>query len=112
VRYRARRLSAALHPTIAVHAPLVFEIVDGWNQRSIARCTYRVSPPEGRQYTSRPANATEAEQRRLERFQVSDPAPGPVTAPKEETSPIFPMTLDLRLPPSRPETEEKSGLVP
>jgi uncharacterized protein (DUF2126 family) len=112
VRYRARRLSAALHPTITVHAPLVFEIIDGWNERSIARCTYRVGPPEGRQYSSRPANATEAEQRRLERFQVSDPAPGPVTAPKEETNPIFPITLDLRLPPSRPETEEKSGLVP
>jgi uncharacterized protein (DUF2126 family)/transglutaminase-like putative cysteine protease len=112
VRYRARRLSAALHPTIAVHAPLVFEIIDGWNERSIARCTYCVSPPEGRQYTSRPANATEAEQRRRERFQVSDPAPGPVTAPKEENNPIFPMTLDLRLPASGPETQEKSGRVP
>ncbi len=112
VRYRARRLSAALHPTIAVHAPLVFEIIDGWNERSIARCTYRVGPPEGRQYTSRPANATEAEQRRRERFHVSDPAPGPVTAPKEENNPIFPMTLDLRLPTSGPETHEKSGRVP
>jgi uncharacterized protein (DUF2126 family) len=112
VRYRARRLSATLHPTITVHAPLVFEIIDGWNERSIARCTYRVGPPEGREYTSRPGNATEAEQRRLERFQVSDPAPGPMTAPKEETNPIFPMTLDLRLPPSGPETLEKSGLLP
>ena len=112
MRYRARRLSAALHPTIAVHAPLVFEIIDGWNERSIARCTYCVGPPEGRQYTSRPANATEAEQRRRERFQVSDPAPGPVTAPKEETNPIFPMTLDLRLPAPGPETQEKSGRVP
>ena len=86
--------------------------VDGWNERSIARCTYRVGPPEGRNYTSRPVNAREAEQRRLERFQVSDPAPGPRTAPKEETNPIFPMTLDLRLPASGPETHENSGLVP
>jgi uncharacterized protein (DUF2126 family) len=112
VRYRARRLSAALHPTIAVHAPLVFEIIDGWNERSIAQCTYRVGPPEDRQYSSRPANATEAEQRRRERFHVSDPAPGPVTAPQEENNPIFPMTLDLRLPTSGPETHEKSGRVP
>jgi uncharacterized protein (DUF2126 family) len=112
VRYRARRLSAALHPTIRVHAPLVFEIIDGWNERSMARCTYRVGPAEGRNYTSLPENASEAEQRRRERFQVSDPAPGPRTAPKEETNPIFPMTLDLRLPASGPETHKNSGLVP
>jgi uncharacterized protein (DUF2126 family) len=91
---------------------LVFEIVDVWNERSMARCTYHVGPPEDRQYSSRPVNATEAEQRRLERFQVTNPAPGPRTAPQEETNPIFPMTLDLRLPPSGPETLEKSGLVP
>ena len=35
LRYRARRLSAALHPTIPVHAPLVFDIIDCWNERSI-----------------------------------------------------------------------------
>jgi len=28
VRYRARRLSASLHPTVPVHSPLVFNVID------------------------------------------------------------------------------------
>ncbi len=36
IRYRARRLSAALHPTIPVHTPLVFDLIDTWTQRSSA----------------------------------------------------------------------------
>jgi uncharacterized protein (DUF2126 family)/transglutaminase-like putative cysteine protease len=98
VRYRARRLSAALHPTIPVHSPLVFDIVDHWNKRSIGRCQYHTSPPDGRVYTTRPLNATEAEQRRLERFQESGPLAGPVAIPEEFINPMFPMTLDLRFP--------------
>ena len=61
VRYRARQLSATLHPTIPVHAPLVFDLIDRWKERSIGRCTYHVGPPEGGIYTARPANAAEAE---------------------------------------------------
>ena len=45
VRYRARQLSAALHPTIPVHAPLVFDMIDRWKERSIGRCTYHVGHP-------------------------------------------------------------------
>ena len=61
VRYRARQLSATLHPTVPVHAPLVFDIIDRWKERSIGRCTYHAGPPDGRVYTARPANAAEAE---------------------------------------------------
>ena len=68
VRYRARRLSAALHPTIPVHAPLVFDIIDRWKERSIGRCTYHTRPPDGQMHTARPVNATEAEGRRLGTF--------------------------------------------
>jgi uncharacterized protein (DUF2126 family)/transglutaminase-like putative cysteine protease len=113
VRYRARRLSAELHPTIPVHAPLVFDIIDRWKERSIGRCIYHVDPPDGRTYTARPLNAQEAEDRRLERFQKCDPAPGTIAAPEEEINPIFPMTLDLRLPAPGCTTEiAKPGLVP
>jgi len=35
IRYRARRLSATLHPTIPVHTPLVFDLIDTWKERSI-----------------------------------------------------------------------------
>ncbi len=113
VRYRARQLSAELHPTIPVHAPLMFEIIDLWKERSIGRCTYHVGSPDGGAYTARPMNATEAEDRRRQRFQESDPTPGLIAVPEKETNPIFPMTLDLRLvPPGQKAHIEKSGLVP
>ena len=100
VRYRARRLSATLHPTVPVHAPLVFELIDGWKQRAIGRCTYHVEAPDGLPYLGRPVNAAEAEARRNARFVPSDPAPGPTGVPEQEENSIFPMTLDLRLPAS------------
>jgi uncharacterized protein (DUF2126 family) len=98
VRYRARQLSAALHPMIPVHTPLVFDIIELWSERSIGRCTYHASSPDGGDYTARPINAKEAEDRRRERFQKSDHTLGLIGAPVEETNPIFPLTLDLRLP--------------
>ena len=64
-RGSCRRL---LHPTVPVHAPLVFDIIDRWKERSIGRCIYHAAPPDGRVYTARPANAAEAEERRRERF--------------------------------------------
>jgi len=113
VRYRARRLSEELHPTVPVHAPLVFDIIDVWNERSIGRCAYHVGPPDGRTYTARPINAKEAEERRAERFQRCDAVLGTMAAPKEQTNPMFPMTLDLRLPAPGYTTETaKPGLVP
>ena len=102
VRYRARRLSATLLPTVPVHAPLVFELIDRWKERSIGQCTYYIAPPDGRIYTSRPSNAAEAAERRLERFQVNTPKAGPMAAPPEETNPVFSGTLDLRMPPPVP----------
>ena len=113
VRYRARQLSAVLHPTIPVHAPLIFDIIDRWKERSMGRCAYHVVSPDGRAYTALPMNATEAADRRRQRFQKSDPTPGRIAAPEEETNPIFPMTLDLRLAPPGQKTHiEKPGLVP
>jgi uncharacterized protein (DUF2126 family) len=108
VRYRARQLSAVLHPTIPVHAPLVFDIVDRWKDRSIGRCIYHVEPPDGRIYTTRPGDATEAEDRRKERFQVEDPPRGPMAAAAEDSNPIFPMTLDLRWAASAKQTHTES----
>ncbi len=98
VRYRARRLSASLHPTIPLHVPLVFDLIDRWNMQSIARCTYYAGPPDGSLYERRPVNVAEAEARRRERFQVAATAPGTVAMPVNETNANFPMTLDLRLP--------------
>jgi len=98
IRYRARRLSAASHPTIPVHAPLVFDLIDSWQERLMGRCIYHAEAPDGRTYTTRPVDAAEAEKRRLERFQSYCHNLGRMAAPLEEINPIFPMTLDLRLP--------------
>jgi uncharacterized protein (DUF2126 family) len=116
VRYRARRLAAELHPTIPVHAPLIFDIIDRWKERSIGRCAYHVESPDGRAYTVRPANAIEAADRRQQRFQKLDSSSGRMAVPEEEINPIFPMTLDLRLLPPGSHGQatpiETPGLVP
>jgi uncharacterized protein (DUF2126 family) len=113
VRYCARRLSAVFHPTVPVHAPLVFDIIDLWNDRSIGRCIYHFGAPDAGTYTSRPPNATEAEARRRERFQKSEGAVALIAVPEKEINPIYPMTLDLRLrAPGEKASLPMPGLVP
>lgn len=68
VKYRAWQPWSALHPTIGIDTPLVFDIVDKWNQRSIGGITYHVSHPGGRSYDTFPVNSYEAESRRINRF--------------------------------------------
>jgi uncharacterized protein (DUF2126 family) len=98
VRFRAWQPPSCLHPTIGVHSPLVFDLIDGWNHRSIGGCTWHVSHPGGRSFDKFPVNAYEAESRRSARFFGIGHTGGKTAVPPSEHNRDYPMTLDLRRP--------------
>ena len=98
VRYKAWNPPSSLHPSIRAHAPLTFDLVDTWMNRSMGGAQYHVAHPGGRAHEDFPVNAYAAEGRRLARFVAMGHTPGEIRVKPEERNPNFPFTLDLRLP--------------
>lgn len=97
IRYRAWQPPSCLHPTIAPHVPLTFDIYDTWSGRAVAGCRYHVSHPGGRNFEIFPVNAFEAEGRRLARFEGHGHTAGGSAPIEPPRNPDYPVTLDLRL---------------
>ena len=96
VRFKAWAPPSALHPTLRAQSPLVFDIYDRWNGRSLGGMTHHVSHPGGRNYETFPVNANEAEARRRARFFPFGHSAGPIPEPRVVLSREHPRTLDLR----------------
>jgi uncharacterized protein (DUF2126 family) len=104
VRFRAWQPPNCLHPTIGIHTPLIFDVIDTWNDRSIGGCTWHVAHPGGLSFDTFPVNAFAAESRRAARFFSIGHTGGRQTAPPLEQNRAYPLTLDMRRRP------EPSGL--
>jgi uncharacterized protein (DUF2126 family)/transglutaminase-like putative cysteine protease len=96
VRYKAWNPPSALHPSISVHAPITFDIVDTWMEKSLGGCQYHVQHPGGSNPTTFPVNAYEAESRRLSRFLRMGHTQGAMRVAPANISKEHPFTLDLR----------------
>ncbi|HUF88093.1 MAG TPA: transglutaminase family protein [Thermohalobaculum sp.] len=98
VRYRAWEPFDGLHPGIAPHAPLAFEVIEADGGPPLVHCHYHTRAPDGVDYPCYPPDAEEAARRRAARFTRApqrDPDDVARTARPLPTAPEHPFTADL-----------------
>jgi uncharacterized protein (DUF2126 family) len=96
VRFKAWSQPSSLHPQLPEDAPLVFDVIDLLNEKSIGGFTYHVRHPGGRSFETYPVNENAAEGRRMARFETLGHSTGKIAGVPERVNPYFPYTLDLR----------------
>ncbi len=100
VRFKAWSAPSALHPSIGTHVPLIFDVVDNWQSKTIAGAQVHVAHAGGLSYSSFPVNAYEAESRRLSRFFDMGHTAGRAVVPQPVVSNAgsaeHPFSLDMR----------------
>lgn len=96
VRFRAWQPPFCLQPTIPIHHPLRFDLVDTWGRRALGACTYHVLHAEGRGFDEPPLTPYEAKARRAQRFTTDGHAAWPILPREPVVRPEAPYTLDLR----------------
>ncbi|HXW53940.1 MAG TPA: transglutaminase family protein, partial [Myxococcota bacterium] len=96
IRFKARNLKLALHPSLPLNTPLVFDVYDTWHMRSIGGFSYYSEHPGGTTYEQSPINAMEAESRVISRFVKHGYNPHMEYPKTEEINGEYPYTLDLR----------------
>lgn len=96
IKFRAWQPPHCLHPTIGVHAPLTFDLVDLASSKALGGCQYHTHHPGGVSYEDRPVNALSAESRRKERFFDIGHTAGHISLREPPLSQQGKCTLDLR----------------
>jgi uncharacterized protein (DUF2126 family) len=96
VRFKAWAPPSALHPTVKAQVPLVFDVWDSWNGRSLGGFSHHVAHPGGLSYADFPVNANSAEARRRSRFFPFGHTAGSMAEPVQVQGAELSRTLDLR----------------
>ncbi|HTB21990.1 MAG TPA: transglutaminase family protein [bacterium] len=98
VRYKAWDQPSSLYSDVPAVSPLVLELIDPVQQRSLGGCAWHASHPGGRSFELMPVNDEEAESRWKSLFEARGRAGGWVAVPGRERPSDFPSCLDLRRP--------------
>jgi uncharacterized protein (DUF2126 family) len=81
---------------VKAQVPLVFDVWDSWNGRSLGGFSHHVAHPGGLSYADFPVNANSAEARRRSRFFPFGHTAGNTAEPVQVQGAELSRTLDLR----------------